>query len=314
MSEVSQVASFVSQLRTALGSVIRGKPDAIELLLIGLFAGGHVLLEDVPGVGKTTLAKALARAVRFDFARVQLTPDLLPSDIIGTNVLRPQDGTIGFTKGPVFTNLLLADELNRASPRTQSALLEAMSERQVTIDGKTTPLPPPFMVIATQNPQDFQGTFPLPEAQLDRFMLRVSIGYPSLEDEVEVLFDRRTEDPLEAITPIAHREDIESMQRVVTTVEVKPSVARYIVALCRATRSHDDIALGASPRASLVLFRTSQARAFLKGRSYVLPDDIRGLFVPVLGHRIKLTERARYGGQDAAATLADVMIRVPVPT
>ena len=313
MAEEAQERSWIDRLHRSLASVIRGKSDAIDLLLVGVFSGGHVLIEDVPGVGKTTLAKALARAVDLDFCRVQFTPDLLPSDILGTHVLNPREGSLSFQQGPIFTNVLLADEINRASPRTQSALLEAMNEGQATIDGKTMKLPDPFLVLATQNPVDFQGTYPLPEAQLDRFVLRLRIGYPSVEEEIAMLFDRTESDPLDSVERVITRDELLATRAAVRRIEVKPGVARYLTLVCDKTRDHEEIALGASPRGTLVFFRACQARALMQGRSYVLPDDVQALAVPVLGHRVQMTERARYGGRDAAAILSDILTKIPVP-
>jgi MoxR-like ATPase len=304
---------IVGRLRETLATVIRGKQDAIDLLLVGAFSGGHVLIEDVPGVGKTTLAKCLARALSIDFARVQFTPDLLPSDILGSHTLHPREGTLSFQRGPVFTNVLLADEINRASPRTQSALLEAMSEEQVTVDGKSQALPSPFIVLATQNPVDFQGTYPLPEAQLDRFVLRLSLGYPAESDELEMMFDRRERDPIERVEAVASREELVAMIAAVREVRVDDIVARYMRRLAQATREHTDIALGVSPRGTLVLFRAAQARAFLHGKSFVTPDDVQALVGAVFGHRLMLTERARYGGRSSASVLDEVTKSTAVP-
>jgi MoxR-like ATPase len=301
-------------IQKALGRVIHGKGDVIELLLVGVLGGGHVLVEDVPGVGKTTLAKALSRTFRAAFARVQFTPDLLPSDILGSQVLRPQDGTLSFHRGPVFTNVLLADEINRASPRTQSALLESMSEAQVTVDGVTHPLPSPFFVIATQNPVDYQGTYPLPEAQLDRFLLRIGVGYPALADEMTMLYARQRSDPLLGVEPLASMEDLVAAQGEVREVEVRESVAGYLLAIVAATREHRSVDLGASPRGALALFRAAQARAFLRGRRYASPDDVESLAGAVLAHRLVLTTEARYGGTTAGAILAGIVKEIPVPT
>ncbi len=302
------------RFRTAVGRVIRGKPEAIELLLLALLAGGHALVEDVPGVGKTTLAKAIARVFRVGFSRVQFTPDLLPADILGSLVLDPKQGSFSFHRGPIFTNVLLADEINRASPRTQSALLEAMSEAQVTVDGTTYPLQPPFFVFATQNPHEYAGTYPLPEAQLDRFLVRVAIGYPTEDEELSMMYARQREDPLDRLGTIASAEELVALQAAVHEVEVKPAVGRYLLSVVAATRDHKDIVLGASPRGTLALFRAAQARALLGGRTYVSPDDIQTLAGPVLGHRIALTPEARYGGKDVNAVLRDVVqgLRVPI--
>ena len=306
--------ALVAALRRSLTQVIQGKPDVIDLLLVGVLGGGHVLIEDVPGVGKTTLAKTLARTLRATFTRVQFTPDLLPSDILGAQVLDPQNGTFSFHKGPVFTNVLLADEINRASPRTQSALLEAMSEAQATIDGTSYPLPSPFFVIATQNPVDYQGTYPLPEAQLDRFLLRIGVGYPAPADELRMLFARQRTDPLAGVEPVAETADLARVLAEVREVEVREPVAKYLLAIVAQTRDHRSIELGASPRGALAFFRAAQARALLHGRTYVSPDDIQSLARPVLGHRLLLTSQARYGGTTGDAILAQIVSTVPVPT
>lgn len=306
--------NVVDRVRSSIGTVIRGKGDVIDQLLIAVASGGHVLLEDVPGVGKTTLAKTLARTFAIDFTRVQFTPDLLPADILGSQVLDPRDGTFTFRPGPLFTNVLLADEINRASPRTQSALLEAMNEGQATIDGVTHPLPCPFFVLATQNPADYQGTYPLPEAQLDRFLMRLSIGYPNLEDELGMLFSHQRNDPVSHVAPMASADFLLQLHALVRDVTVQPNVATYLLRLVEATRRHGDLSVGVSPRGALALFRASQARALLQGRAYVSPEDIQALVDPVLSHRVMLTAQARYGGQTASAILSDVVSRVPVPT
>jgi MoxR-like ATPase len=306
--------ALVSALRRSLTQVIHGKPDVIDLLLVGVLGGGHVLIEDVPGVGKTTLAKTLARTLRATFTRVQFTPDLLPSDILGAQVLDPKDGSFSFHRGPVFTNVLLADEINRASPRTQSALLEAMSEAQATVDGVSHPLPAPFFVIATQNPVDYQGTYPLPEAQLDRFLLRIGVGYPAPVDELRMLFARQRADPIAAVEPVATVDDLVRLQAGVREVEVKEAVAKYLLQIVAQTRDHRSLELGISPRGSLAFFRAAQARALLQGRAYVSPDDIQALARPVLGHRLLLTSQARYGGTTGDAILAQIVGAVPVPT
>ncbi len=305
---------LLKEIRVAVGRVIRGKADAIELLLLTLLAGGHALVEDVPGVGKTTLAKALARVFQVGFSRVQFTPDLLPTDILGSLVLDPAQGSFSFHRGPIFTNVLLADEINRASPRTQSALLEAMSESQVTVDGTTYPLAPPFFVFATQNPHEFSGTYPLPEAQLDRFLIRIAVGYPGADEELAMLYARQRDEPLDELVALASREDLEAIQTAVRNVEVKPAVGRYLLGVVAATRGHKDVVLGASPRGTLSLFRAAQARAYLSGREYVSPDDIQALAAPVLAHRITLTPEARYGGRGAEGVLSDVLqnLRIPV--
>jgi MoxR-like ATPase len=313
-SALERHTELLVAIRKAVGEVIVGKPEAIELLLTAVLAGGHVLVEDVPGVGKTTLAKAIARVFQVEFSRVQFTPDLLPADILGSPVLDPRSGSFTFHRGPVFTHVLLADEINRASPRTQSALLEAMSEAQVTVDGTTYPLPPPFFVFATQNPHEFSGTYPLPEAQLDRFLLRVGLGYPAEAAELDMLYARQSRDPLDGLDPIATRDDLLGMQAAVREVEVKPAVGRYLLSLVTATRGHTDVVLGASPRGALALFRATQARAYARGRAYVTPDDVQQLAAPVLGHRLALTPEARYGGRGPARVLDDVVRGLRVPS
>ncbi len=305
---------LISSLRNAVGSVISGKPEAVELLLTGLLAGGHVLIEDVPGVGKTTLAKSLARALSLDFSRVQCTPDLLPSDILGSNMLDTRHGTLSFHKGPVFTQILLVDETNRASPRTQSGLLEAMNEGQVTVDGETYRLPQPFFVVATQNPVDFQGTYPLPVAQLDRFLVRIRIGYPSEDEEFDVVFARQLADPLEAVTPVGDAETLMAAREAVKRVTVERDVGRYLLRVVRATRDHAEIELGISPRGAIALFRACQARALLQGRDWVGPDDVQSLAGAVLAHRITSTAHANYGGKSELDIVEDVVESLPVPT
>ena len=307
-------ATQLDKIRAALGSVIRGKAEAIDLLLAGVLAAGHVLLEDVPGVGKTTLAKALARTLGMDFARVQFTPDLLPTDILGGSILDPRDGSFTFRPGPVFNNLLLADEVNRASPRTQSALLEAMNETQVTTDGVTRPLPRPFFVVATQNPVDYQGTYPLPEAQLDRFLLRVEVGYPNPASELKVLFDRQHSDPLEALEPVVDTESLQGLQARVRSVKVEPDVGAYLLRLIHATREHKELELGASPRGALSLFRAAQAWAFLQDRDWAGPADVQQMARPVLAHRVLLTSQARYGGKTTGQIVDETVAAVEVPT
>jgi MoxR-like ATPase len=311
---VERHAELLEQIRAAVGKVIVGKPEAVELLITAALAGGHVLVEDVPGVGKTTLAKAIARVFRVEFSRVQFTPDLLPADIIGSPVLDPRTGSFSFHRGPIFTQVLLADEINRASPRTQSALLEAMSEAQVTVDGTTYRLEPPFIVFATQNPHEFSGTYPLPEAQLDRFLVRVAIGYPSAAAELDMLYARQSDDPLDRLEPVATREELVAMQAAVRQVEVRPAVGRYLLSLVTATRGHADVVLGASPRGTLALFRAAQARAYAQGRGYVTPEDVQALATPVLGHRIALTPEARHGGRGTARVLEAVIQSLRVPS
>jgi MoxR-like ATPase len=300
-------------VRASLGEVIRGKDDAIELLLTGVLAGGHILLEDVPGVGKTTLGKALARCFGADFSRIQFTPDLLPTDIIGSMVLDTAGGGVSFRAGPIFAHVLLADEINRASPRTQSALLEAMNEGQVTVEGVTHALPDPFCVIATQNPLGFQGTYPLPEAQLDRFALRFGLGHPAPEVELEVLLDRQQRDPLADLSPLASPKALAAARDAVARTTVARDVAAYMLRIVERTRTRPEIELGVSTRGALALFRCAQARAFLTGRSWVGPEDFQVLAEPALGHRIQLGAEARYGGKTAAGLLAEVVAEVELP-
>ena len=300
-------------MRENIGRVIVGHADTAELLLTGLIAGGHVLLEDVPGTGKTVLAKSLARSLACDFSRIQFTPDLLPSDITGSSVYSMQTGEFSFHPGPVFTHILLADEINRATPRTQAALLECMEERQVTEGGVTHPLERPFMVLATQNPVEIQGTFPLPEAQLDRFLMRLTPGYPDTEEALMILNRFIRAEPLDTLAPVASREDILAAQDTFRETRVSEPVRAYIVALCEKTRTLENVSLGVSPRGMLALLRAGQALACVRGRSFVTPDDVQALAEPVLAHRIIV--RSLFGAADAAkAVVRDVVAAVPVPT
>jgi MoxR-like ATPase len=301
------------ELQAQLGRVILGKPEAIEHVTIALLSGSHLLLEDVPGVGKTTLAKALARSFAGDFKRIQFTPDLLPTDILGSSIYSPRDGSFQFKEGPVFTHVLLADEINRASPRTQSALLEAMSEHQVSIEGVTRTLPTPFLVIATQNPVEFHGTYPLPEAQLDRFGLRLSLGYPAAEHEIEVLFSQAARHPLDTLPATLDAAEVLSLQAATRAVRVERSLGAYLVALAEATRRHPSVQLGCSPRGTLALFRAAQARALLAGRDYAVPEDVKAEALPVLAHRLGLETKARYSGVTRESVVRDVLGQVAVP-
>ena len=297
-----------------LASVIRGKRQSIDISIVALLAGGSILMEDVPGVGKTTLAKALARSVDLEFRRVQFTPDLLPADILGSSIYNPVDGSFTFRPGPVFCNVLLADEINRASPRTQSALLEAMSESQATIEGERRPLPAPFLVLATQNPIEFHGTYPLPEAQLDRFFVQLGLGYPDADTEIEMLDAQAQEHPLERLAPVLDRAEVIALQQQVRKVAVERSVARYMVEIVQATRQENRLKLGVSPRGSLMLYRAAQAAAFASGRDFVLPDDAQRLAPFVLPHRIILTSKAKYAGTAKQQVIAEILQRVKVPT
>jgi MoxR-like ATPase len=302
----------VAAIRRSVATVLVGAEDALEQLLVALLCRGHALLEDVPGTGKTLLARSLARVLGCDFHRVQLTPDVLPSDITGSNVFNQRSSEFEFRAGPVFTQVLLADEINRATPRSQAALLEAMEERQVTVDGETRPLPDPFLVLATQNPIELEGTFPLPEAQLDRFLLRVSLGYPSLEDEHKIL-QRFEHDRTPPLVPVLGPAGVMALQRARSEVTVADDIRSYLLELVRATRTDARLALGASPRASLALHRATQGRALLQGRTFALPDDVKALAVPVLAHRLVTTASARLHGETAAGVLTDLVDRQAVP-
>jgi MoxR-like ATPase len=307
--------SVIERLRAAIEGALEGKPEAVELSMVCLLARGHLLIEDVPGVGKTTLARALAKAVGGEFRRVQFTSDLLPSDVLGVSVYDQARNRFEFKQGPVFANMLLADEINRASPRTQSALLEAMNESQVSIDGHTTPLPDPFFVIATQNPEDFAGTYPLPESQLDRFMMRIHIGYPPSQVEQRLLMNPDL-DRVASVPPVLDPQGLVRLQRDVERVKVDPSLVTYLHAVTTATRTSPAISIGASPRAGINLIKASKARAKLRGRDYLIADDVHDLAVPVLAHRVRLAAQAdgyvpNY--DEAEATVRDLVARVPVP-
>jgi MoxR-like ATPase len=293
--------------------VIVGKERSIKLLLVGLLADGHVLIEDIPGLGKTLIAKSLARSIGATFKRVQFTPDLLPADITGFNVYNQQAGVFTFQPGPVMTNVLLADEINRTIPRTQSSLLESMEERQVTVDGKTYPLPQPFFVMATQNPIELEGTFPLPEAQLDRFLLRIRLGYPALQEEIAILERFQERDPLRELESVAMPEEISDLQNRRKRIRVARPVREYITSIVSATRASKAVRLGASPRGSLGLMRAGQALAALEDRDFVLPDDVKSLAIPVLAHRLILKEEERLRGETQEHLLEEIVQRIPVP-
>ena len=293
--------------------MIVGKDAVIELVLVALLSDGHILLEDVPGTGKTTLAKAIARSNGCTFKRIQFTPDLIPSDITGINVYNQARGAFEFRPGPLMAQIVLADEINRATPRTQSALLEAMEERQATVDGETMRLPSPFLVIATQNPIELEGTFPLPEAQLDRFLLRLAIGYPTEAQEDEMLERFQEASPLETLDAVVSADELRGMAAAAARVHCEPVVRRYIVSVVTATRAHPGLDLGASPRASLALFRAARSLAAVRGRSYVLPDDAKALAPAVLPHRLILNSQTRLRGRDAAGIVQDVLDNVPAP-
>jgi len=294
-------------------TVIQGKRDVIELLVLAMVSEGHVLIEDVPGVGKTQLAKSLARSIHGKFHRIQFTPDLLPSDVTGVSIWDRNAGRFEFQPGPIFANIVVGDEINRASPKTQSALLEAMEERQVTSDGVTRSLEPPFMVIATQNPLEHEGTYPLPEAQLDRFMMRVVIGYPSREKELEILDTHGVRSTFLDLDPVASLEDVQEMVDIARAINVSSSVKNYIVDLVEGTRHHPDVLLGASPRSTLFLQRISRSRAAAGGRDYVMPDDVKALAGPVLEHRLALRPEAQMRGETIDSVIEDVLARIRVP-
>ncbi|MER3514717.1 MAG: AAA family ATPase [Chloroflexota bacterium] len=300
-------------MRENIQKVIVGKTEVINLTLVAVLCEGHILFEDVPGIGKTTLAKALARSLGCSFRRIQFTPDLLPSDVTGISYFNQKTQEFEFRPGPIMAQVVLADEINRATPRTQSALLEAMQERQVTVDLDTWPLPRPFIVLATQNPIELEGTFPLPEAQIDRFLMRLAIGYPSVEEEDAMLLRFERSDPLETLQPVTDAEQILALQRQVRTVRVEASVRRYIVSIARATRGYAGITLGVSPRGTLALYHTAQAWAALHGREFVIPDDVKFLAPYVLTHRVLIDPQARLRGRQPHELMADIVETVPVP-
>ncbi len=296
-----------------IARVIVGKDEVIELCLVALLCEGHILLEDVPGIGKTTLAKAIARSIGCSFRRIQFTPDLLPSDVTGILYFNQKNQDFEFRPGPIMSQVVLADEINRATPRTQSALLEAMQERQVTVDVETMALPRPFLVLATQNPIELEGTFPLPEAQIDRFLMRVALGYPSKQDENAILLRYERQDPLATLEPVIQAEDLLGMQEQVKSVSVEESVREYMVDVVRATREHEAVELGVSPRGTLALYRTVQALAAVRGRSFVIPDDVKYLAPPVLTHRIIISPQTRLRGRRPEEVMAEIVGTVPVP-
>ena len=311
--QVKDVAGFAKRVRENIARVIIGKGEVIDLMLAAVIARGHVLVEDVPGTGKTVIARSLAKSISLKFARIQFTPDLMPSDITGVSVFMPAAGAFEFRPGPVFTNILLADEINRATPRTQSALLECMEERQVTEGGVTRVLEAPFLVIATQNPVEIQGTFALPEAQLDRFLIRLGMGYPTGQEAIAILNRFLAGDPIAHLEPAATREELLGAQAALSLVTVSPPVIAYIAALCEQTRRFEQVQLGVSPRGMLALMRAAQALALIKGRDYVIPDDVKALAVPVLAHRVIV--RGMYGKTGASqALIQDALKAVPVPT
>lgn len=309
---LTEVQSLAERVVQNVERVIVGKREVVEDTLIALLCGGHILFEDIPGVGKTTLAKAFARTFDCEYKRVQFTPDLLPADITGVSIFDQQSGSFRFRSGPVFANILLADEINRASPKTQSSLLECMEERQVSVDGITYPLPRLFIVFATQNPLEYEGIYPLPESQLDRFFLRLRVGYPLDEDEINIVKNQQQQHPLEGLEAVAAVAEVVRSQEIVRLVHVSESLHRYVHSIIVATRQHHSFFLGASPRGSLALTRAGQARAALMGRDYVLPDDIKALAVPVLAHRVILEPEARLEGLNSDDLVAEILNAVPV--
>jgi len=307
-----ELHDFITPIIENVEKVIIGKRATVELLMVAMLCEGHVLLEDVPGVGKTMLARSLAVSLGGQFKRLQCTPDLLPNDVVGVSIFNQKTGEFEFRQGPVFVNILLVDEINRATPRTQSALLEAMQEQQVTADGTTYSLPRPFLVLATQNPIEYEGTFPLPEAQLDRFLLRLTLGYPSITDERELLIRLRREHPVVNLHPVAQASRLVELQRQIWEIHIDETLQDYIVRLVSASRSHPDLALGASPRASLALFKAAQALAAIRGRDHVLPDDIQYLLPAVLTHRLLIAPEAELRGRTPRGVLADLLDKVPL--
>ncbi len=311
--DATRIQKLAAKLRENVQRVIVGKDEVIDLAIIALLCKGHILVEDVPGIGKTTLSKALAQSLGCTFSRIQFTPDLMPTDVLVVNFYNQKSGDFEFRAGPIFSQVLLADEINRATPRTQSALLEAMGERQATIDGETRLLKEPFLVMATQNPIEMEGTFPLPEAQLDRFMVRIKIGYPSPEEESDILLRFKRDTVLAALDAVTTEKTLREMQEAVTEVMVDDQVRMYVVAIAQATRQHDGLSLGASPRAALALYKTSQARAAMDGRDFVTPDDVKAMAKTALAHRMILTSNSRLRGRSTSQTVNDVLESVPAP-
>ena len=305
--------SLSERLIENVEKVIIGKTESVRLIVIGLLCQGHVLIEDVPGTGKTMLAKSIARSIGCTFNRIQFTPDMLPSDVTGVSIFNQKSREFEYRPGPIMAQIVLTDEINRATPKTQAALLEAMEERQVTVDGVTRPTPDPFMVLATQNPIEYEGTFPLPEAQLDRFMLRVNLGYPSPQDEIRVMERQQISHPINNLEQVVPAEDLLAVQRAVRQIAVSPEIKRYIVDLVNETRRHGEVYLGASPRGSLTLFRTAQARAAIVGREYAVPDDVKVMAVPALAHRLILGPAARIREVEARQIVQEILASVPAP-
>jgi MoxR-like ATPase len=313
--EVDELLALLNRLLENIGSVVLGKPEVIKLAVVALLAEGHILIEDVPGVGKTLLARALAASIDCSFRRIQFTPDLLPSDILGSSVYNAATGEFVFKQGPVFANVILADEINRTTPRTQSALLEAMSDCQVSVEGKTYPLEPPFIVLATQNPYEFEGTYVLPESQLDRFMIRLRMGYPVRSEERRVLASHRAGEPVDSLAPVLTGDDVLALQRAVRKVRVDEAIADYLLDIVHATRKGEDLHVGVSTRGALTLYRAAQSLALVSGREFVVPDDVKSLAVPVLAHRVvgkSFLQAGEFGA--AEAIIRDLVDRLRVPS
>jgi MoxR-like ATPase len=314
--EFSAINKIV-HLQAMIEKVIKGKPETVKFALVALLAKGHLLIEDVPGIGKTTLAKALARALELSFQRIQFTSDLLPSDVIGLSIFNQRSGAFEWNAGPIFSNIVLADEINRATPKTQSALLEAMSEEQITVEGISRPLPLPFMVVATQNPSEHHGTYPLPESQLDRFMLRIHVGYPGIDDERKILRDRERHNPLEFVRPVMNEREVLELQQMAAEVRVDDALVEYLLQIVAQTRKNESLELGISPRGTLALFRSAQAFALLEGRDFCIADDIKRLVLPCFTHRIIVNARQTGSGKrrnfEAEQILKDILMKTKVP-
>ncbi|MDQ0374416.1 AAA family ATPase [Cellulomonas humilata] len=313
-SELEDVVDITHRMRAAVEGVVTGRPELVRVTVAVLLAEGHLLLEDVPGVGKTTLAKALAKTIDCTVGRIQFTPDLLPSDLTGVNIFRSQTHEFEFRPGPVFAHVVIGDEINRASPKTQSALLECMQEAQATVDGRTYPLPRPFLVVATQNPVEMEGTYPLPEAQRDRFMARLTVGYPSIESELDMLDLQETSDPLDTLRPVTDAAQVKALIETARRLFAAPGIKRYVVDLVTATREDQGLRLGASPRAAIQLLRAAKALAAMDGRDHVLPDDVQQLGVPVLAHRLLPSTESRLSGRSTSDIVTDILDRVPLPS
>jgi len=315
IKKADKISTRIEALQKNIGRVIKGKPEAISLAIITLLARGHLLIEDAPGVGKTILAQGLAKSIHSSFQRIQFTSDLLPSDILGVPVYNPQNGTFEFKPGPIFTNIVLIDEINRTSPKTQSSLLEAMNEFQVSVDGHTYPLPQPFMVVATQNPLEYHGTYPLPESQLDRFMMRTHMGYPPLAEEKEILNHTRIEEEVKELQPVMSGQEVIELQQKVDEIEVRDEILNYVMAIVTATRNSDQLRLGVSPRGGLFLLRAAKSKALLEGRYYCIPDDVKSLALPILTHRVIPASGYEINGyrEEIETLLMEILEHIPVP-